>query len=118
MSALSLAALVFSAVILASPHDGVHLGWLPWLGTAPGAWVAVFAVAGLVAVFLAITGRARFVLMLFTLATLIFATRGLFFSSWKFAGMSSAENGLHFVLALFMAFLGSIPTSKRDRYRR
>jgi hypothetical protein len=115
--ALSLAALVFSAVILASPHDGVRLGWLPWVGEASGAYAAVFGVAGLVAVFLAISGRARFLLTLFTLGALIVATRGLFFSAWKFEGMIAAENGLHFVLALFMAFLGSIPARQRRRYR-
>jgi hypothetical protein len=119
--ALSVAALAFSAVILGSPHEGVRLGWLPWVAEAPGetvgACMAVLGVTGLLSVFLAASGRARFLLVLFTLAALVTATRGLFFSTWKFAGLEQAQNAFHFVLALFMAFLGSIPTPRRRRYR-
>lgn len=122
VSALSLAALAFSAVILGSPHQSVRVGWLPWVAEAPGetlgACMAVFGVTGLVTVFLALSGRARILLTLFVLATLVVATHGLFFSSWRFSGLSATLNAVHFVLALFMAFLGSIPISRRPSYRR
>lgn len=110
---LCLAALAFSAVILGSPHEQIRLGWLPWTGEALGAVLAVFGVLGLAILVLAATGRARFLLTLFALTGLVVITRGLFFSPWRFAGAMQARDGALFVLALFLAFIGSFPKRRR-----
>ena len=115
-----LAALALSAVMAASPHDDVRLGWLPWKGEALGAALAVFGLAALILVCLSIVGRARILLMLFALAALVLVTRGFFFSSWRFSGVHAAQDAFHYVLGMTLAFLGSIPMGRaRDsRYRR
>jgi hypothetical protein len=119
-TALCLFALAFSAVILASPHEQVRVGWLPWTGEALGVALAAFGLLGLAILIPALTGRARFPLTLFTLACLVVATRGLFLSAWRFDGAIQARNGALFVLALFAAFLGSFPPRRRGdgEYRR
>jgi hypothetical protein len=119
-AALCLAALAFSAVIVASPHEDVRLGWLPWTGETLGAVLAVFGLAGLVFVLLALLGRARILLLLFALAGLVVVTRGLFFTAWKFSGIVQVRYGIYFVLALFFGLLGAVPMgrAKNPKYRR
>ena len=106
------AALVLSGIIVASPHAEVRLGWLPWNGEALGASLAVFGLAALILVFLAILGRARILLMFFALVVLILITRGFFFSSWRFSGLHAAQDAFHYVLGMLLAFLGTIPIGK------
>jgi hypothetical protein len=110
---LSLAAVVLSAVILASPHATVSIGWLPWSGETLGGALAIFGIAGLLVLFLAMMGRARILLVLFSLVGLIGITRGLFFTTWRFHGAAEAEYGALFAAALTFAFIGSIPIAPR-----
>ena len=102
-------ALALSAVILMSPHQQTRLGWLPWTGDTLGAALAVFGLTGLILLFLAILGRARLLLMLFVLAALVIVTRGFFFSSFRFDAPHAAQDAVHVVLGMFLAFLGAIP---------
>jgi hypothetical protein len=111
---LCLAALAFSAVILASPHQNIRLGWLPWTGETLGAWLAVVGLVGLLCLLLALAGRARFLLALFSLTVFVVVTRGLFFTAWRFHGMDDARNALWLTLALLLAFAGSVPVGRRD----
>ena len=104
-----LAALVLSAIIVASPHEDVRLGWLPWQGEALGAALAVFGLAALILVFLAIVGRARILLTIFALVVLVGVTRGFFFSAWKFSGVPAAQDAFHYVLGMLLVFIGTIP---------
>ncbi len=115
---LCLLALALSAIILASPHQEIRLGWLPWTGETLGAVLAVYGVAGLLILVLAATGRVRIILTLFALTGLIVVARGLFFTPWRFSGAVPARNGALVVLAMFAAFLGSIPTSTIPMNRR
>jgi hypothetical protein len=119
-AALCLCALAFSAVILASPHEQVRLGWLPWTGETLGAALAVFGVLGLLILILALAGRGRFLLTLFALASLVLVARGMFFSAWRFDGPLAGRNGMLFVLMLLVAFPGSFPPRRRrdGGYRR
>ena len=114
-----LAALVLSAIIVASPHEKVLLGWLPWNGESLGAALAVFGLAVLILVFLAMAGRARILLAVFALAALILVARGFFFSSWRFNGLHAAQDAFHYVLGMLLAFIGAIPMgrSKNHGYR-
>jgi hypothetical protein len=120
LAAHGLAALALSAIIVASPHDAVRLGWLPWQGEALGAALAVFGLAALILVFLALLGRAGILLMLFALASLVLITRGFFFSSFRFDNPHAAQDAFHYVLGMLLAFIGAIPSGRaRDaRFRR
>lgn len=111
---LCLMALAFSALIVASPHEEVRLGWLPWTGEALGAWLAVFGLAGLLSVVLAVAGRARILLTVYALAVFVIVTRGLFFTAWRFDGAADAKNALWLGGGLLLAFLGSVPVGRRN----
>jgi hypothetical protein len=115
-----LAALLLSAVIVASPYENVQLGWLPWQGEALGAALAVFGLVALILVLLAVLGRARILLMLFALAALVLVVRGFFFSPWRFSGIHAAQDAFHYVLGMLLAFIGAIPVGppKERRYLR
>jgi hypothetical protein len=97
----------------------VALGWLPWTGDALGAVLAVYGLVGALLVFLAIIGRARWLLCLFALISLIAVTWGIFFTSWRFSGNEQARTAVHFVLGLTITFIGAIPMGapKERRYR-
>jgi len=110
---LSLAALAMAAVIVASPHNRIQVGWLPWQGEPLGVWLAGLGLAGIGLVALAIAGRARFLLTVFALTALCLIVRGFFFSSWRFTGAADAKQACLFVFALFLAFAGSIPMAAR-----
>jgi len=114
---LSLLSLAMSAVIFASPHQTVHLGWLPWADESLGAWLAAMGVLGLLLVVLAFAGRLRFLLTLFALAAFVIITRGLFFSSWHLNGHGELQNALLLVGGLLLAFLGSIPMGRNPENR-
>lgn len=117
LALLCLAALGVSAVIVGSPHETVRVGWLPWEGESLGAALAIFGIAGLILVFLAVLGRARLLLTLFALATLILVARGFFFSYYRFSGVYAAHDAVHMVLGLLRAFLGAIPISRSSASR-
>ena len=111
----SLVALAMSAVIVASPHDRVKIAWLPWEGESLGAVLAVFGLVGLILVFLAVIGRARILLMLFALISLLILTRGFFFTSWHFSRHEDFQNAFHFVVGFLLAFIGAIPMGRNNK---
>jgi len=112
-----LVALALSAVILASPHRQVRIGWLPWSDEALGAALAVFGLTGLILVFLAVIGRARILLMIFALAAFIVIARGFFFSEWRISKPEDWQNIVHFVLGFFLAFVGSVRMKRTQQCR-
>ena len=108
----SFVALALSAVIVASPHNRVRIGWLPWEGESLGAVLAVFGLVGLILVFLAVIGRARILLTFFALISLLILIRGFFFTPWHFGSHEDFQNTFHFVLGFLLAFIGAIPMSR------
>jgi hypothetical protein len=111
----SLVALGLSAVIVASPNARVKVGWLPWEGESLGAVLAVFGLVGIILVFLAAIGRARILLMLFALISLLVLTRGFFFTPWHFSRHEDFQNAFHFVVGFLLAFIGAIPMSRNKQ---
>ncbi len=112
---LSLLSLAMSAVIFASPHQTLHLGWLPWADESLGAWLAGLGVLGLLLVILAFAGRLRFLLTLFALAAVVILGKGLLLSAWRFSGDAELKNALWLVGGALIAFLGSIPVGGRNQ---
>jgi small-conductance mechanosensitive channel len=112
---LCLAALAMSILIFASPHQDIRLGWLPWPDDSIAVWLMSLGVLGIVLVVLAATGRVRLLLFLFAITVFVILLKGLFLSSWRFNGADEAKRAAWFVLAAFLAVLGSIPFASRTR---
>jgi hypothetical protein len=106
---LCLAAIAFGIVGFAT-GGGIQLGWLPWSGNALLAWTAVIGIVGLLFVVLAIRGKLRILLFLFSLGVLVLLVKGLFLGPYAFGGLGQAQNGVNLILAAFLAFIGAWPT--------
>lgn len=104
-----------SAVIHASPHHSVRIGWLPWTGETLGAWLAGIGVLGLLSIVLALAGRMRGLMFLFCAALLWLAVRGFFLSNWQFGSAANLRLAIIVTVGLLAALAGSVPLSKRDR---
>ena len=112
---LCLAAIALSILIFASPHQDIRLEWLPWSDHSIAAWLISLGVLGIVSVILAVAGRVRLLLFLFAIAVFVILLKGLFLSSWRFNGADEAKRAAWFVLAAFLAVLGSIPFASGTR---
>src|SRR4051794_11920184 len=81
---LALFLLAVSGLALASGAGNLRLGMLPWTG--PTLTYAVFfgALAGLIAVFLAMKGTLRILFLLWSAVVAVFLVKGYIFSGYKF----------------------------------
>ena len=110
---LSLMALAMSAVIAASPHQTIKIGWLPWTPETLGAWLAGAGLLGLL--FVALARKLPVLVSLFSLGALVVLVRGLFLSSYSFDGLAELQNACYLAGGALLAFLGSIPFPSRAR---
>ena len=110
---LSLMALAMSAVIVASPHQTIRIGWLPWTPETLGAWLADTGLLGLL--FVAMARKIPVLVSLFALAALVLLVRGLFLSSYSFEGVTELQNACYLAAGALLAFVGSIPLPSRSR---
>ena len=115
LAALSVAALVMSAIILASPHHTITIGWLPWPGDQLGDWLAGFGVLGVALVVLACAGRLRWLLTFYSAAAAYIIVKGLFSPAWHFDGPAGLALALWITAALALAVVGAIPISTASR---
>ena len=104
-----------SAIMLASPNHTIRIGWLPWSDALLGDWLAAFGVVGVALVVLAIAGRLRWLLVLYSAAVLYVVVKGLFFSPWQFNGPSGLLQAVGIAAALLVVLAGAIPIGAADR---
>ena len=94
----------------------LNIAWLPWSGRALTAWLLGLGAAGLLCVVLAMAGKLRVLLFLFSLAALALIGRGLFLSPYAFADSGEAKRAMELVAAAVVAVVGAWPSEGRRRF--
>jgi hypothetical protein len=113
--ALFLLAVSSLALISGSP---LHMEMLPWSGSTLTYVLLGGALVGLIGVFLAIRGKARFLLFLWSLAVLVFLFKGFLFSGYRFDPTSKSHTALYLTLAAFVSVAGAWFGMMRPQPRR
>jgi hypothetical protein len=95
--------------------DPVQFDFLPWGQAALPAWLIGLGILGLLFVLLAVIGRLRILLFLFSAAIFALLAKGLFFSTNSFAGPGEARTALWVVIAALIAIIGAWPSGGKGR---
>jgi hypothetical protein len=113
---LSLALIALGVVAVRSNVSDMKVETLPWQGTELNHWLIGLGVVGLLSVVLAITGKLRFLLPLWSIYVLGMLVRGVFFSSTvTFSGREDFHNWLLLVGGAMLAVIGSLSLLGRRR---
>jgi hypothetical protein len=91
---------------------------IPWIAfhTPQNNWLIGIGLFGLLCVWLAATGKLRFLLFLFAIHTLYMLVKGLFLSAtYSFSGPVEARNAAILTVAAFFAVVGAWPSSPKRR---
>jgi len=113
-----LALIALGAVAMLSNVDDMKLETVPWQGTQLNHLLIITGVIGLISVVLAVTGKLRFLLPLWSIYVLVMLVRGVFFSSnVTFSGREDFHNWLWLIGAAALAAIGSLTLlGKRRAY--
>jgi hypothetical protein len=94
------------AALAGAPH--MKLETLPWQGTQLNNWLIGLGVAGLLSVLLAVTGKLRLLLPLWSMYVVVMLVKGVFLTpSVTFEGQSDFHNWLWLIGGAVLALLGS-----------
>jgi len=91
---------------------------IPWITfhTPQNNWLIGIGLIGLLCVWLAATGKLRFLLFLFAIHSLYMLVKGLFLSAnYSFSGPVEARNAVILTVAAFLAVVGAWPSSPKRR---
>jgi|ERR1700722_8089688 hypothetical protein len=114
---LCLVLIVLGVVAVRSNVSDMKLETLPWQGTELNHRLIGLGVIGLLSVALAITGKLRFLLALWSIYVLAILLSGVFFNSKvTFAGRQDFDNWLLLIGGAVLAFIGSL-TIPQARWR-
>ena len=109
--------IVLGVVAVRSNVSDMKLETLPWQGTELNHRLIGLGVIGLLSVALAITGKLRFLLALWSIYVLALLLSGVFFNSKvTFAGRQDFDNWLLLIGGAVLAFIGSL-TIPQARWR-
>lgn len=110
----SLLLLALGGVAVLSGADNLKLEMTPWQGRQLKYWLLGMGLLGLASVILAMTGKVRFLLPLWSLAVLVLLVRGLFLSpAFTFSGPDQFNDGLYLTSGAALALLGSLTLLRR-----
>jgi len=113
---ISVALLALGMVGVASDAQHMKVQTLPWQGTELAHWLIGLGVAGLLSVLLAVTGRLRFLLPLWSIYVLGMLIRGVFMTSTvSFEGREDFHNWLLLICGAVLALVGSFTLLGRRR---
>jgi hypothetical protein len=105
---LSLSLLALGSVAVLSRGQHIKLEMLPWQGIELDHWLVGLGIAGLLSVLLAITGKLRFLLPLWSIYVLGMLVKGLFLSpAVSFDGANDFHNWLWLTAGAALALIGS-----------
>jgi ABC-type maltose transport system permease subunit len=103
---LALFLLAVSGLALASGSGNLHLGMLPWTGQTLTYAVFFGALAGMIAVFLAMKGTLRILFLLWSAVVVVLLIKGYIFSGYKFQG-SEFKTAIYLIVASLIALPGA-----------
>jgi hypothetical protein len=103
---LALFLLAVSGVALASGSGNLRLGMLPWTGQTLTYAVFFGALAGLIAVFLAMKGSLRILFLLWSAVVVVLLIRGYIFSGYKFQ-VGEFRTAMYLIVASLIALPGA-----------
>jgi hypothetical protein len=113
---LCLVLIALGVVAVRSNVDDMKLETLPWQGTELNHLLIIFGIVGLLSVILAITGKVRFLLPLWSIYVLGMMVRGVFFSTTvTFSGHEDFHNWLLLMTGALIAAIGSLTLLGRRR---
>ncbi len=95
----------------------VQLGWLPWTGSSLTLWPILLGLLALMLVLLAVAGRMRWLLFLFSIGVFVLFLRGFFLGSYSFAGPLQARHAAILTAGALLAALGAWPSNSRANSR-
>jgi hypothetical protein len=114
---LSLALLGVGLVAVRSDVTDMKIEMMPWQGVELNHWLIGLGVAGLVSVILAVTGKLRLLLPLWSFLVLAMLVRGVFFASGvTFEGQDDFHNWLWLTGGALAALIGSFTLFGRRQY--
>ncbi len=109
-------AIAVSVAVMATGSSGLMIPWLPFPGTNQTTWLLGLAVAGLLCVLLAVTGKLRILLFAFAIHTSYLLARGFFANStFSFSGPDQARDALILFAGSCLAAFGSWPAAPKRR---
>jgi hypothetical protein len=112
---LSLALLALGVVAVRSDVSDMKIETLPWQGAELNHWLMGLGLIGLLCVILAVTGKFRFLLILWSIYVLVILVRGVFFNSTvTFEGNEDFHNWLLLIGGAGLAFIGSLTSPGRQ----
>lgn len=103
---LALFLFALAAVAIASGSHTLQLEMLPWTGPALTYWLLGGSLFGLAAVVLAFKGTARVLLLVWSVAVVLFMLKGYVFSSYRFAS-GEINTVLLLMFGAILAVLGA-----------
>jgi hypothetical protein len=113
---LSLSLLVLGTVAVLSRAQDLKLEVLPWHGSQLNHWLIGLGVAGLLSVLLALTGRLRILLPLWSVYVLAMLVRGVLLSATvSFDGREDFHNWLGLIGGAGLALIGSFSVLSNRR---
>lgn len=106
---LSLALLAVGVVAVRSDVTDMKLETLPWQGVELNHWLIGLGLVGLLSVILAVTGKLRFLLPLWSIFVLGMMIKGVFLNSAvTFSGTEDFHNWLWLIGGAALAAIGSL----------
>jgi hypothetical protein len=103
---LALLLLGLAGIALTSAPPSLHLGMLPWSGATLEYILLGGALFGLLSIVLAITGRLRFLFLLWSLAVAVLLTKGYIFSGYRF-GAGELQHAAYLIGVAWVAVAGA-----------
>lgn len=103
---LALLLLGFAGIALANGSHSLHLEMLPWSGPTLEYILSGGALFDLLSLFLAVTGRLRFLFLLWSVAVAVVLTKGYIFSSYRF-GPGELRHVSYLIAAAWVAVAGA-----------
>lgn len=92
--------------ILGGKHN-LKMALLPWEGRSLTFWMFFLGLLGLASVLLAVAGRLRVLLLIWSVGVVVLLLRGFIFSNYYFGGFGNFLNAMLFLLAALLAAVGS-----------
>jgi hypothetical protein len=110
--------LIGISIVAISSGKVLTLKMLPWEGTQLNHWLLGLGIAGVVCVFLAVTGLFRWIFPLWTLLVFGQMLRGFFLTNYDFGGEANFKGAAWLTFGAFGAFLSSLSVLERRGKRR